>query len=158
MCEIATALMLAGTAVSAYGSYQQGQTQKKIADYNAQTADFQAQDALKRGAIAADQKAAEVRQIEGRQKAAMGASGVDEGVGTLGKVLDQTATMGELDTRTIEQNAMREAWGLHNQAVGSQLQGDLASQMGSLTGFGTLLAGGSRAYGLYQQSQQPKGK
>lgn len=140
----------AGTAISAYGSYQQGQNQKKIADYNARMADFQAQDAMKRGAIAADQKAAEVRQMEGRQRAVMGVSGVDVGVGTLGKVLDQTATMGELDTRTIEQNAMREAWGYENQGTSSRLQGEFASQAGTLGGFGTLLAGGARAYGLYQ--------
>lgn len=159
MCEpttIALGVALAGTAVSAYGAYQQGQTQKKIANYNAKVGELNADDAIQRGAISAEQQRARVRQIEGTQRALMGASGAEVGTGTLGKVLEQTATMGELDARQIEVNAQREAWGLRTQGALGRVEGEAAAQAGSLNAFGSLLTGGSQAYGIY--SKRPQGQ
>jgi hypothetical protein len=143
----------ATAAVSAYGAYQQGQTAKKISNYNAQTAEYSAEDAMKRGSLEADQQRARARQIAASQRAA---SGVESDTGTFGKVLEQTATMGELDARTIEANAMREAWGLRSQSKISQYEGASRAQAGALEGFGTLLGGAAKTYGLYQP--KPKSK
>ena len=159
MCEpttIALGVALAGTAVSAYGAYQQGQTQKKIANYNAKVGELNADDAIQRGAIAADQQRAKVRQILGTQRAVMGASGAEVGSGTLGKVLEQTSTLGELDARQIEVNAQREAWGLRTQGALGRVEGDAAAEAGTLNAFGSLLTGGSQAYGIY--SKRPQGQ
>ena len=146
------AMSAAGTAMSAYGSYQQGQTQREMARYNAKQGEYQAEDALARGTITADNQRNRVRQIEGTQKAAMGASGAEVGSGTLGSVLDQTAMMGELDARTLEQDALRKAWGFKGQAVNTRVGGDMAAQAGTLQGFGTALAGFPRAYGIYKRN------
>lgn len=142
---------LAATAVTAYGQYQQGQTQKDIANYNARGAEMQAEDALQRGQVAVDAQRAKVRQILGSQRAIMGASGAEVGSGTLGKVLDQTATLGELDARQIEVNAAREAWGLKTQATGARLGGEMAATGGLYGAGGSLLTGGSQAYGIYKK-------
>jgi hypothetical protein len=142
--------------MSAYGAYQQGQTAKKIAKYNADVANYSAEDAMKRGSIEADQQRARARQIAASQRAAMGASGVESDTGTFGKVLEQTATMGELDARTIEANAMREAWGLRSQAKISQYEGASRAQAGGLEAFGTLLGGAAKTYGVYQSSVAAK--
>ena len=153
MCDPGTAAvaMIAATAVSAYGAYQQGQTAKKIANYNATMAEYSADDAIKRGSIAADQQRARARQIAAQQRAVMGASGVESDTGTFGKVLEQTATLGELDARTIEANAQREAWGIRAHAAGSRYEGESAAQAGTLSAMGTLIGGAAQAYGLYSR-------
>ena len=162
MCEPITAttaalyLAGAGTAISAYGAYQQGQNQKKIANYTAQANEYQAQDVIQRASISADQQRAKVRQIMGTQTAIMGASGAEVGSGTLGSVLNQTATLGELDARTIENNAMKEAWGYRSQSQLGKVEGEFASQTGTLGAFGSLLTGGAQAYGIY--SKRPQGQ
>ena len=147
---------LAATAVTAYGAYQQGQGQKKVAEYNAKVADVQAEDATNRGFVAADQQRARVRQIAGQQTAAMGASGTTVGEGTTGLVLDQTATMGELDARQIELNAQREAWGLRSQAAGARFSGALSEQAGTMGAVGSLITGGVGAYGIYDKYKVPR--
>ena len=53
MCEpisaaTATYLALAGTAISAYGAYEQGQGQKRIANYNAKVTELNADDVARR--------------------------------------------------------------------------------------------------------------
>lgn len=162
MCEPITAttaalyLGAAGTAVAAYGAYQQGQQQKKIADYNAKVGEVNAAEAIQRGALAADQQRAKVRQILSTQRAVMGASGAEVGSGTLGKVLEQTSTLGELDARQIEVDAQREAWGLRTQGALGRFEGEVVAQAGSLNAFGSLLTGGAQAYGIY--SKRPQGQ
>lgn len=152
MCEpttIALAATIASTAVTAYGAYQQGQTAKKIANYNAKMNEYSAEDAIKRGSIEADQQRAKARQMLASQRAAMGASGLEE-TGTLGNVLQQTATLGELDARQIEANAQREAWGMRSQANIARYEGAARAQAGALEGFGTLIGGAARAWGMYK--------
>jgi hypothetical protein len=149
MTATAIALSAAGTAVAAYGAYQQGQTAKKIANYNAKMSEFAADDAIKRASIAADAQRNRARQILAQQRAVMGASGLESDTGTFGQVLEQTATLGELDARQIEANAQREAWGLRSQASLTRAQGSWDAQSGSLSAFGTLLGGASKAYGIY---------
>lgn len=148
MCD---PLTMAAAAVTAYGSYKQGQAQQDIANYNARTAELAAEDAVARGTQSADAQRNKVRQILGTQRAMMGATGAEVGAGTLGKVLDQTATYGELDARTIEANAQREAWGMRTQAAGTRAQGDLAAAAGTMGALGSLLTGGAQAYGIYRK-------
>ena len=147
MCE---ALTIAAAVVSAYSAYQQGQTAKKIANYNAKMAEYSAEDAVKRGSIEADQQRARARQLAAQQRAVMGASGVESDTGTLGNVLQQTATLGELDARQIEANAQREAWGMRSQANIARYEGAARAQAGALEGFGTLIGGAARAWGMYK--------
>lgn len=152
MCEPMTVMAVAGTLMTAYGSIQQGKAQEDIANYNAKASEAQAADSLARGGVAADQQRAKVRQILGTQRALMGDSGVVAGEGTQGQVLDQTATLGELDARQIEVNAQREAWGLKTQAAGARLQGQYAAQAGLYSGIGSLITGGAQAYGIYSKA------
>jgi hypothetical protein len=144
--------IMAAAAVSAYGAYQQGKAQKQIANYNAQMQEYAAEDAIKRGTIAADQQRAKVRQIAAQQRAIMGASGVESDTGTFGRVLEQTATLGELDARQIEANAQREAWGLRSGATITRAEGDWAKKAGAMSAFSTLLGGAAQSYGVYNKN------
>ena len=139
-----------GAMMSAAGMYQQGQNASKMADYNSDLTKVKAADALSDGAIAEDRQRQKVRQIEGAQTAAMGASGAVVGAGSFGDILDQTATYGELDALTIRSNAQKQAWGLNSQASADRLQGALAANQGGVNAVGTLL---SASPGIYKQGQ-----
>lgn len=153
MCDVVTGLAVAGTLLSAYGAYQQGKAQQDVAEYTAKTNELAAGQAVEKGASAADQQRAKVRQIMGAQRAAMGASGAVIGEGTLGSVLDQTASLGEQDALQIERNAQLEAWGLRTGAQGKRFEGALAAAAGRTGAFSTLLTGASRAYGIYKSQR-----
>ena len=167
MCEPTTIMMgvqLAGVALAGYGQYQQGQSAKAQAGYNAQVAendakvkDWAAEDAVQRGQIAEDAKRREVRQVKGAQRAAMGAGGDLTDQSSV-NVLQDTAQFGELDALTIRSNAAREAWGIkagavndRAQAVSDRFQGRAAGRAGNMAAGGTLLSGAAKAYGQFNR-------
>jgi hypothetical protein len=155
MCiSLATAAViasLAGTGVAVAGAIQQGKTQGEIAQFNADTAKFQADDAAKAGLVAEENQLAKTKQIRAQQEVIMGAGGLDPTTGTATQVLDQTTKMGTLDALTLRTNAARQAWGYSTQATNSELQGASARTAGYFGAAGTLLSGGARAYGLYNK-------
>jgi hypothetical protein len=141
-----------GTGLQASGVLQQGNEAASAANYNASVADAQSRDALDRGTVAESRYAREVKQVEGSQKAAFGASNVTRS-GTALDLLGDTAMIASEDAQTIRQNASREAAGYTSQAAELRRQGRAARGAGQL-GFGaTLLTGGSRAYGLWKGAQ-----
>lgn len=156
MCEPTTIALVASTVITGAAAVQAGEAAKDEANFNAASARLQGEDVLKRGALAEDQQRSKVRQTLGTQSAIMGALGVDPSQGTAGKVLEQTATLGELDAQTIRSNAARQAWGYENQAMALTQQGAAAGRAGQLSGLSTVLAGGARAYGVYGDSQKKK--
>jgi hypothetical protein len=134
--------------MTAYGQIQKGKAESDMADYNANVATQRSNEALQMGSIAEEQQRNKVRQVEGQQTAAMGASGAVAGSGSFGDVLDQTTKFGEFDALTIRSNAMKQAWGLQTQAVGDQLMGSYAKQGGAIGAVGSLLSGSVNAYGV----------
>lgn len=139
-----------GTAATVYGQVQQGKNAQDMANYNGDLAKVKAADALSAGAIAEDRMRQHVRQVEGAQTAAMGASGGVVGSGSFGDILDQTAKFGELDALTVRSNAYKQAWGFQTQENADRLQGALAANQGGVNAVGTLL---SASPGLYKHGQ-----
>jgi hypothetical protein len=84
----------------------------KVADNNAQTAEYQAQDALRRG----DQEAHAIRRdadrLKGTQRATMAARGVDLASGTAAELQDQTDFFSLTDQSTARHNAAKDAWSI----------------------------------------------
>ena len=142
---------LAASAVTAAGAIQQGKTQGEIANFNADTARFQAEAAQTEGYAAEERQLSKLKQIRAQQEVIMGAGGLDPTTGTAAQVLDQTTKMGTLDALTLRTNAARQAWGYSTQATNSELQGASARTAGYFGAAGTLLSGGARAYGLYNK-------
>jgi hypothetical protein len=160
MCDLITALTLAGTALGAVGQIQQGQAtaaasryNAKVAKMNADISERQARDALERGKLEEQKKRTQVQQVLGRQKAAMAANGVDLGFGSPLDTLVDTATMGEIDALTIRSNSAREAYDYRVRAANGQAQANLdnmnadaAETAGYLGAAGTLLTGAGSAF------------
>src|SRR4051812_38068526 len=94
---LAQNMQLGGSAFSAIGAYQSSQAQRaaynaqgQIAENNAEIAQSQAQDALRRGEVAASNQGLKTRQLKGAQRAQLAANGVDLGVGTAQNILTDT--------------------------------------------------------------------
>jgi len=164
MCDIGIALTLASTLLGAAGTIQQGQAQAaaseynaKIGEMNAKMADRRARDALERGKVEEQQKRREISQLQGRQKAAMAANGVDLTFGSPLDAIVDTAVLGELDALTVRRNAAREAYDHEVDAVNRRAGANLdrmnakAAKTGSyLSAAGTVLGGAGKAYTAYK--------
>jgi hypothetical protein len=149
---IGPALSGAGTGFSAMASMRAGKAQKKLADYNAQVAEYQAADALARGRQAETRLRTDVKGVIGEQRAAFAASGVDinDIDSTAVNVQANTAALGEMDALAIRLNAAREAWGFKSQAADYRYTGKLAKMQGTSAAIGTILTGGAQlAYAKY---------
>ena len=141
-----------GTAVSALGAARhasaqrnQAQYQARVAENNAITANRLAEDSIQRGRIEEQRNRQQTRQLQGRQTAALAASGVDVQSGSALDVISDTAALGEIDALTIRDNASREAWQRRVQAQEFTQQGALfsaeAASTSSLAPVGTILTG-----------------
>jgi hypothetical protein len=113
-----------GMAMSTMGAYSNSRASKaaleaqaQVAANNRQIAQWQADDALKRGDRAVSRSRMRTNQIKGTQRASMAANGVDLGVGSALNILVDTEYFGEVDAGTIKDNAAKEAWALRNQAA-----------------------------------------
>lgn len=153
----ALAASVAGAAVSAYGSYQQGQAQKSAMAYQAQVAknnqaiaDQYAQLETAKGAQLEETKRLATAQQEGAIRAAAGASGLDANAGSPVRLQADTARVGEEDALTIRANAARAAYGYKVQGLNYAAQAGLdemgaqdAARGGALGAFSSILGGAS---------------
>lgn len=118
-------LTYAAIAMSADAAYKKSEAEQKQAEYNsavnknnAELAEIQAQDIMKRGdqeAIAARRQAS---QLRGQQRVSMAARGLDLGQGTPLSLLDQTDYFAAVDQATIDSNTNKDIFVKRAQAAG----------------------------------------
>ena len=167
MCDVTLALAAASVAIGGVGAVYSAQASSAASTYNSQIASMNAElstrrakDAEARGAAAEQQKRLETAQLRGRQLAASAANGVDVAFGSPLDAMIDSAALGELDALTIRRNAAREAYDSQVQAVNGKAEAQMSdlragSEMtaGYLNAAGTVLGGGSSAYGDYTRRQ-----
>jgi hypothetical protein len=154
------ALSVIGTGAGIFSKFQQASGQKaqmaaqaKIAKNNQTVANWQAQDALKRGADAELQNRRKYAQLAGTQRADFASRGVDLNEGSPLAELDDTYVFQSADSNTIKENSAREAWGFRNQA--SNYGADVAMYDAGAGSISPLLgAGGSLLTGATDVSEK----
>lgn len=151
MCGPVAAAAWASVVLSAASIVQQQNNADAIADNEQKQLTLRAEDASARGAIEADRHRAQVRKIIGAQRAAMASSGAEIN-GSFTNMLTETATLGEMDAKQIQQNALREAWGYKANADAARLQAKLNSDALLYKGAGSLLTGAADAYQISKNS------
>lgn len=148
-------LGVAGMAASAYSKYEEGKESNRQArehaaadEKNADLADQQAKDARERSATEAEREDQRKRALIGKQRAAMGASGVAVGEGTFADILSDTEEASQEDQATILLNGFREAYGydtrasnLRRSASANRRAGKQAERAGTIGAVGGLISG-----------------
>ena len=150
MCspELAGIAMMGSTGVSAGAQLAAGRSNSKMAKSNAELADVAARDALVRGSDEETRYRMNIRQVQGRQRAAVAASGLTFS-GSAAEIARDTDMIAEQDVTTIRANAAREAFGFRTQADSYRYQSRL-DRRGALTGAaGTFLGGAARSYEIW---------
>lgn len=133
-------------ALRAQGAYRQS-----VYNTNAGLARMQGAQALSQGDISASRLTTQARGIQGAQRAAFAAQGVDTGSGSAGDVTASTGALGALDALTIKNNAWRQSFGYNVQAIQASSQGQFAKMAADNQAGNTLLTGGMRAVGFGMQ-------
>lgn len=147
--QIAAGAAVASAAYTGYASQQQGKYQEKVAENNAKSAEYAAEDARARGAVAEQQQRNRTRAFLGQQKAAMAANGIDISTGTGNLLLADSAGLGEFDALTVRNNALKQAYGMNVQSENLLSEGRAARIGGRNQAYGSLLTGGSQAASYY---------
>lgn len=137
------AATVAAAGVAAYSAEKQAHYQRAVADNNAKIASANATLALQKGQTEEQAKRTATAQMISKERAMVGAAGVDVNTGSPLKVQSDTAELGELDALTIRSNAARSAWNARNQQMGFESEGAQASSAGNLEAFSSLLGGAS---------------
>lgn len=137
------ALSLIGTLFGAWGQRETGKANQALANYNANVAEYQADDAIKRGVVAAGRRRLQTKQVIGEQRVNLASQGVDVNEGSAVDVQANAAYLGELDAVTIQNNAAREAWGYKVQARDQTARGNIAAMTADNMAANTLLTGSS---------------
>lgn len=142
----------AQSASSAAGGYAQGQALRAQADYestmaniNARNAELEADDALKRGEMAAQEARKKSKQLQGAQRAAAAASGISADTGSVAELRAEADLFGKIDADQIRNNAWREAFGLKAQAAEVKGRAKFNSQTARIQARQSLLTGGMNA-------------
>jgi hypothetical protein len=108
---MSTASMVAsvGSAMlTAYGAYQQSKSLKNQAKYEGQMADIERAQADRAATRDAEHTGTQLADVRGRQKAALGASGVDLNSGSAAALQQQTDYYGMSDMMAGNENALNQ--------------------------------------------------
>ena len=143
---VATVMMGVGTAISAYGAYQQGKQQKMLNDYNAKVAMQNKIAVAEKAEYDKEQLKRRVRKLKGSTTVALSKAGVDATEGTAIDLFEELAIESEKDLLMIQYNADLKKRGYAVEAATARFTGAAAYQAGKMRATSTLLTGGSSTY------------
>ncbi len=148
--EIAGIVVAAlGALVKGVGELSGGKAEQDVERYNAQVALMAAYDERRR----AEGDVTDVRRgysiLTGKQRAAVGASGIAADAGSPAYVLDDTAMLAELDVLRTESNAERAAWGYEVKAVQHLALGSIKRYAAGIRAVSGLLGTAGSLMGSY---------
>lgn len=138
---------VASTGLGLIANEQETRAKEKEAQDNARLAQRAAVDSLQRGDREAGQARIGTSRLIAEQKVAYANSGVDPTVGTPAQAGAATRVMGEMDAQTLQNNAVREAWGFRTYGIKYQTQAQLEATHGTNRAMGTVLGGAGRFAG-----------
>lgn len=144
MCDpvtISAVAVVASTAMQAQAQQQQGRYRKGVADYNARVAENEAQEVRGAGVEAENVKRLRTAELLSKQRAQIGASGVELNSGSALQLQEDTVALGEADALRIRSNFESRATSLETGAELTRSQGAFAQSAGEKGAVGTILGG-----------------
>jgi hypothetical protein len=138
--------------MDAAADYETGKTRSLLFRANASTAAQQAQSEREAGAYGEQMVRMRGASLQGQQIAQIGASNLQQ-AGSPSQVVASSAMVNEMDALQTRNNAMRKAWGFEVQAQSDTFQAKQARRGGIMSGVGSILSGGAKAYDQYNTTQ-----
>ena len=138
---------VAAAAMSASAQRAQGKYQKDVAEYNASVAENEAEKTRTAGVEAENIQRQKTAQLLAKQRAQLGAAGVELGTGSPLQLQEETVELGEADALRIRSNFEAQAESLETGAALTRTRGEAAKSLGTTRAVGTLLSGGAAALG-----------
>jgi hypothetical protein len=123
-----------------------------ISEFNAKISDMNAEDAVRRGETDAQTVLKRGRKVQGSQRVALAAQGIEVDSGSAADIQEETEVLSALDARTVRSNALREAFGFKVQAMQSRMDAKFGVEAGENASRGTLLTGALGAIGAGAQA------
>lgn len=145
MSKAVFAMMAAGTAISAYGAYQQGKMQRDLNEYNAQIAENNKVLADQQHAIDFKEHQKRYRRLLGKQRVSYAKSGVAI-EGSAIDVIEEGAIDSAWQVAIMKYNRDVKKAGYTASAQRSRFVGDSAYYAGKWNAAGSLLTGGTATY------------
>lgn len=121
----------------------EGKQAQRAAEFNAATMEAEARIARQQGAAREEAQRRRAREFLGTQRAAAGQAGVGLG-GSIGDVLEQSATEAELDALNIRYESNLQALGMENQAAITRWQGKEAKRAARARAVATVISGAAQ--------------
>ena len=131
---------IAAAGVSAYGSYQSGQTQKAMSDYNAKLAENEAIAKEQAATAEAQRMRTEKEKVLARQRAAYAKSGAVITEGTPLLTMAEQAGLMELDIMNMQRTGAMSAQASKSQAALDRFSGQSAATAANWQAGSTLLS------------------
>lgn len=160
----ATAVTAAGQVLNGIGQSQQYRYQAQIDDQNNRLASDQARDSIDNTNLEAQRRYRQLSDTQGRQQAAMAASGVDLNFGSPADVQRDTAMIGGEDIGQIYKAGYQrtrghdiDGWNYRSQAAANRAKASGALMQGIFSGLGTALGGASQFGGPGEVSKAKQG-
>jgi hypothetical protein len=142
-------MMAAAAVMSAVGSIQQGNAQKKLANYNAGLLDQQAESTLAWSKYNADRQREKANRLNATAEAMFAGSGVEVTSGSPLAVLADNEAQAEMENLAILRMGITESNNLKAQAAGARFQGQIAMKSSRIQAGSSLLSAAGSAYGAY---------
>jgi hypothetical protein len=137
----AAAMTAVAATFQGYQQIQKGNYQNKVAKYNARVAENEATQVRNKGNEAENIHREKTAQLQSRQRAQLGAAGVDLESGSALQLQTDTDTLGEVDALRIRSNTDDQVTALDQQASLLRDQGRNAKRAGLTQGVGSILGG-----------------
>jgi hypothetical protein len=144
MCDpvtVGAAVAIASTGFQIQQARAQGKFQKGVADFNARTAENEAEATRTSATAAENTQRQRTAELLSRQRAQLGASGVALGSGSALQLQQDTLTLGEADALRIRTRGDESFQALQTEASLTEAQGGFAEIAGRNKAVGSLLTG-----------------
>lgn len=154
MCTGIEIAAVASTVLAAGGAVAQGQQQRKMANYQANQAQADAEAQRAAAKVEADKIRKAGREQAAAANAALAASGVETGEGTALRITSGITGDAEEDAYTTIMNGYNQGARLNAQAQADRISGRNASTSGYINAGSSLLSAGGKAYDGWKKAKE----
>lgn len=151
MCEPTTILTVASMVMGAVSSTQEAEYKAGVSEYNARVSENQAQRARNVATQNENIQRRKTAELMSKQRAQLGAAGVQLDSGSALQLQEDTRKLGEIDSMRIRTNADMQFNALQTQAELTRSEGQAARVAGFNKAAGSLLSSGAKLSSKWYQ-------